>query len=222
MRRLEMVAVDLLEFAVVDAVGGVVRLGPGNEPLMEVGALALEQPVVGRVAHQEVLKTVGVVALAILALGCTSCLPVSVPRLVGTRGANSGGTRSATAGTAKFWPITEALWTTSRSSASSRSRPAASSASIVGGTLSAATSPTCTHPVAVTAKSPIVNEHREQLLHEERVSGRGLQDLARDTGTQAGAPEQAFDDPARVRVAKRPQHEPDGLVVLAPLGHSAR
>ena len=67
MRRLEMVAVDFLEFAVVDAVGGVIRLRPGDEPLMKVGALALQQPVVGRVAHQEVLESVGAVAFAVRA-----------------------------------------------------------------------------------------------------------------------------------------------------------
>ena len=45
------------------------------------------------------------------------------------------------------------------------------------------------HPfIPVAAKGPIVDEHREQLLHEERVPGRRLQDLTRDTGTQPVPP----------------------------------
>ena len=92
-----MVAEDLLE---LDAAIAVDAVGPADEPLVEVGAGPLEDPVVGGVADHDVLEAVRAL-VAVLDGGWTRCLWARVESSVRTRGETSGGVSAVTAASGK-------------------------------------------------------------------------------------------------------------------------
>ena len=151
---LEVVAEDLLELLLPAALL-VDPLGPGHEPLVELGAGPLQQRPVGRVADEQVAEAVGLVLADDPRLPEEELLAVERVQVGRDRRPEAAsGTSSSTAGSANTRPITAAGSTTARSSRVSASRRAASSAWIVGGTASSARSPVEDQPRRPCAACP--------------------------------------------------------------------
>ena len=104
----------------------------------------------------------------------------------------------STASRTKTWPMTAAGSMTARSSGSRRSSRAARSAWIVGGTDTRSIVADGAPAAVLEADEALVDEHREQLLDEERVALGGLDDARADLVVEPGLPEQVARRPRRV------------------------
>ena len=84
-RLLQVIAVDLLELPVVDVVSRVEALGPDDEALVQIGAGALEQPVIGRVPNEQVMEPITGIELLGRLLGLDKLLAGERLQVVGHR-----------------------------------------------------------------------------------------------------------------------------------------
>ena len=135
----------------------------------------------------------------------------SVARWPGSVGRTASGASQRTADSGNTRPMTDAGSTTARSSRPSRSSRAASSAWMVGGTGISPTSSASRQSPSTRRIVPVVDEHRHELLDEQRVAlGRAddhaLADRSAASPTGRAAP----------RRSRRPGRRPAGRGRSAP------
>src|SRR5829696_10281832 len=137
--------------------------------------------------------------------------PMSTLSKPPTRRRICSSTRSATARPCKTLPITAAGSTTLRSSLSNWSRRVARRARMVGGSSMRSISPTGP-PLPISASQvPLINEHGQQLLDEERVAFGRLHDTTADV-TRKGILQQILDQ--RICVALGERLQPNNAAAL--------
>ena len=184
---------ELLEPSPPDA------LEPVGVSLVQLGAERLRRGLVGRVADQQVAEPERVLARERRAVRpdrapCGRGSSGSAARSPVRRGELRDHARRRT-------PCrTPRPLDHPRSSAVRRSSRAASSAWIVGGTATVGRSPVGDPAVVLADEQPVVDQHREHLLDEQRVAfGRGRRSGRRDVVGQLGRPEEVRRSGRRTR-----------------------
>ena len=198
MALLEVVAEDLLVLA--DALAGHL-LEPVGELLVQLRAELLRGRAVGGVADEDVLEAVRGLAGEARGAGRTRSLPASRCRSPGTAGRHAGSESSTTAPRWKTSPSTAPRSSVSRASASSRSRRAPSSAFRLAGSASASRSPFSRQLSPDRTQHALVDEHRHELLGEQRVAGRRLREPLAHARRRVS--EQALEQRVDVAAAER-------------------